>query len=70
MPTDSSHPSPEAIARELTERAIAHYGPETARALDHQISETAKSIALVSAIPLDRWSDEPDFLVASQRQER
>ncbi len=69
MSTDSSHPSPEAIARELTDLASAHYGPEAARGLDHQILETAKSIALVSAIPFDRWSDEPDFLVAPQPQE-
>jgi hypothetical protein len=69
MQGNAGQPTEEAIARELHQLAVQRLGDEAAHDLERHIAEAASAIALVAAQPLGTWSDEPDFLVAAERQE-
>jgi hypothetical protein len=69
MRGDADRPSEAAIGRELMELALLRFGREAAHGLEQHIAEAASAIALIAAEPLGTWSDEPDFLVAAERQE-
>lgn len=69
LQADADPRSGTAIAHELMTLAIQRFGREVAEGLEGHISEAAGAIALVAAEPFGTWSDEPDFLVAAERQE-
>lgn len=50
------------IAADLLERATKFF-PDRVEALKPQISDTAGWIASFMDIPIDIWSDEPDFIL-------
>ena len=69
MRGDADRPCEAAIGRELRELAVLRFGREVADGLEPHLAEAAEAIALIAAEPLGTWSDEPDFLVAAERQE-